>query len=173
MKIEKIQLGELRVNCYFIINTNNECIIVDPGAEAEKIIQKANKYKVKGILVTHSHDDHIGALKEIEKEYDLSHNPKNIENFEYIMINTPGHRFDSITFYFEKEKIMFTGDFLFKDTFGRIDLDGSNTNEMVSSLKLIKNYPSDITIFPGHGNESNLGYEKNNIDNYINYYFDN
>ena len=54
---------------------------------------------------------------------------------------------------------MFTGDFLFKESFGRTDL-GGNNKDMIDSIKLIEKYPDDTTIYPGHGISSNLGKEK-------------
>ncbi|MGL4993859.1 MAG: MBL fold metallo-hydrolase [Bacteroidales bacterium] len=55
--------GEIPVNCY-IIQRDNECFIVDPGYEKERIIEYVNDrgYVVKGILLTHAHIDHIEAL---------------------------------------------------------------------------------------------------------------
>ncbi|MFI3260747.1 MAG: MBL fold metallo-hydrolase [bacterium] len=173
MQIEKINVGSLRTNCYFIIDDKKNCIVVDPGDEFLKIEEKLKDLNLVGILVTHSHYDHIGALEELEEKYNLTHNKFQIDGFNFEVIKTPGHRYDSVTFYFETEKIMFTGDFLFKDTYGRIDLEGSNPKDMYESLAMIKKYPDDVRIFPGHGKDSNLGYEKSNIDNYLNYYYGN
>ena len=85
-----------------------------------------------------------------------------IEEFEFEIIYTKGHADTCITIYFEKEKIMFTGDFLFKDNIGRTDLKTSNQYEMEKSLSKIKKYPNDVIIYPGHGQITNLGYEKEN-----------
>ena len=57
---------------------------------------------------------------------------------------------------------MFTGDFLFKQTVGRTDLPTGSQKEMENSLKKIKDYPDDIIIYPGHGQKTNLKYEKKN-----------
>ncbi len=56
-------LGEIDVNCFFIEH-NNKCYIVDPGYEKEKVIKyvQDNKLEVLGILLTHGHIDHIGAI---------------------------------------------------------------------------------------------------------------
>ncbi len=55
--------GEIPVNCYFIEN-NSKCYIVDPGYEKEKLIDYVKKHnlEVLGILLTHGHIDHIGAI---------------------------------------------------------------------------------------------------------------
>lgn len=58
-----VLLGEIDVNCYFIEH-NKKCYIVDPGYEKEKVINyvRVNQLEVLGILLTHAHIDHIGAL---------------------------------------------------------------------------------------------------------------
>ena len=62
--------GILEENCY-IIHNGRDALIVDPGSEGEKIIDavKASNLKVIGILITHSHFDHIGALEDVKKEF--------------------------------------------------------------------------------------------------------
>ena len=59
---------------------------------------------------------------------------------------------------------MFCGDFIFKDSIGRYDLDGGNIKDMINSIEKIKKYDRYITIYPGHGEKTTLGYE---IDNNI------
>ena len=62
--MEKVLLlGEIPVNCYFIEH-NKKCYIVDPGYEKEKVIKyvKDNNLEVLGILLTHAHIEHIGAI---------------------------------------------------------------------------------------------------------------
>lgn len=168
MLIEKIVVGSLETNCYLVINKKNEVLIIDPGDNFQKIKEKVNKRKVKGILVTHEHFDHIGALEEVESEYNVEVNNFIIKNFDFEVINTPGHRYDSKTFYFKEINSMFTGDFLFDGTFGRIDLPGSNIEDMKKSLVNIKKYPEHINIYPGHGNSTKLKYTE--IDSYLNYF---
>ena len=63
---------------------------------------------------------------------------------------------------------MFTGDFLFKSSYGRTDLGGSD-EDMVKSMNLIKEYPDETIIYPGHGDSSILGDEKHNIPYYFMY----
>lgn len=169
MKIITISVGELQTNCYALINDNNECIIVDPGAEGEKIKTVLKDYLVVGIWITHSHHDHIGAKEELEEYYNVTSNNFEIPTFEVEVIKTPGHRFDSLTFYFKEEKIMFTGDFLFQGTIGRLDLEGSSFNEMLDSLNKIKKYPKDILVYPGHGDSTSLLEETDVINYYINW----
>ena len=162
MKIDRVVVGDYETNCY-ILSINSDVLIVDPGDEYEKIIDKVYGKNILGILITHSHFDHVGALKYFDNVvYDynnLSEKSYNIGKFSFDVIYTPGHTNDSICFYFKEENIMFTGDFIFKNAIGRTDL-GGNYVDMKKSLNKIKNYSDNIKIYPGHGESSTLGEEK-------------
>ena len=167
MKIEKTITGYLDENCY-VVSKDNDCLIVDPGDDVDKIKELVGNRKVLGILITHYHFDHVGALDEAVKKYNApvidykNDKIQNINNFNFEIIPMPGHKEDLVIFYFKDENIMFTGDFLFKKSIGRCDLDGGNYNEMLKSIEKIKKYNRDITIYPGHGEASTLGYEFDN-----------
>ena len=157
MNIKRVVVGSLEENCY-IVEKNNKCIIIDPGDEADKIISNIT-CEVVGILITHYHFDHIGALDELKEKYNLQENNYNIDGFDFEVIDTPGHTSDSKTYYFKDNNIMFVGDFLFKDGIGRMDLPTGSVNEMKKSLDNIFTYPSNTIIYPGHGDKSALGEE--------------
>lgn len=160
MEIKTLKVGYLQTNCYIIIN-NNKALIIDPGDEGELIRKNIKGLDLQAILITHSHFDHIGALKHFEntKVYD----DKNLEEKEYKLIDlkfnvikTKGHTNDSISFYFKNQNIMFTGDFVFEGTVGRTDLETGNMEEMKKSIEKIKEYPLNTIIYPGHGNKTVL-----------------
>ena len=163
MKIINIKVGYLECNCY-ILEIENKVLIVDPGDEYLKIKKELSNKEVLGILLTHNHFDHVGAINEISNDYkvelysydNLEEKEYNIGPFNFEVVFTPGHTKDSITFYFSKNDVMFTGDFLFYDTVGRCDLEGGNFNIMKESITKIKNYNQSITIYPGHGRNTTL-----------------
>ena len=167
MNISKIVVGELQTNCY-LIEKNNECLLIDPGAEYLKIKDFIRDKNVIGILITHSHFDHIGCVKDLVNDYNipvyddnnLKEGINHISTFNIAVIKTYGHTMDSISFYFKETKVMFTGDFLFYDTIGRCDFSESNYEELKKSIKKIKGYSNDIVVYPGHGIETTLGREK-------------
>lgn len=171
MIVETLVLGDLENNCYFLIK-NNDLIIIDPAAEINKIIDKIDKYNLIGIIITHHHFDHVGALKDLVDKYNvpvydysnLAQGTNTIGNFMFKCLLTKGHTSDSISIYFEEEKIMFVGDFIFKDSIGRTDI-GGNMNDMIESINMMKKY-NGITLYPGHGPKTTIDYEKEN-----NYYF--
>ena len=169
MKNKKIVTGALEENCY-VLSDNGTCLIVDPGSDSKNIKELVGTDKIIGILVTHSHFDHIGALRDflnsnrrlkIFKKSNLT-DMKEVEvgNFKFIPIFTPGHSSDSVTFYFQDENAMFVGDFIFRDTVGRCDLPTGSSSEMDKSIAKIKEYSDDINLYTGHGDETTLGREK-------------
>ena len=168
MIVKRYVLGELANNVY-LVQKGNECLIVDPACNFEFIKNIIGDLKLVGILVTHYHFDHIGALNELKKHYNVSifdntNDLNTLDNFDFEIIHNPGHSSDSVSFYFKEEDCMFVGDFIFKRTIGRTDLETGNMKEMLKSLETIKKYSDDILIYPGHGDITKLGYEKlNNI----------
>lgn len=164
MRIKSVVVGSLETNCY-IIEKEGEILIIDPGDEANKIIESITG-EVAGIIITHHHFDHVGALKKVEEYFGLKENVKS-GLFDYEVIKTPGHTDDSLTYYFPKEKVMFTGDFLFYHTIGRCDLPTGSEEDMMKSLELISKYPDNIEIYPGHGPKTSLGKEKQNFKYYF------
>ncbi len=169
MEIKKVIVGELEENCY-IVKENDCCLIIDPGSEFEKIQKAIGNLQVVGVLVTHHHFDHVGALKQVLKTYHTDlYDDNSCQEKEYVVapftfqvIKNPGHTTDSISFYFEKEKIMFVGDFIFFESIGRCDLEGGNFSKMKESIEKLKKYPDDMILYPGHGEKTTLEYEKKN-----------
>jgi len=78
------------------------------------------------------------------------------------IIYSPGHTPGSVCFYFEDEKIIFTGDTLFKSGIGRYDFSYSDKKKLFESLKKILSLPDETIIYPGHGEETTVGIEKIN-----------
>lgn len=168
MKIVKVITGSLEENCYILIKDNN-CLVIDPGDDFDLIKEEIKNYDLLGILITHHHFDHVGALEELIKyknvpiyDYNLDEKEYDINNFKFKIIKTPGHTNDSITFYFYLDEIMFTGDFIFKESIGRTDLPTGNNLDMMSSIDKIKKYNKNIKLYPGHGDSTTLEYEIEN-----------
>ena len=107
MKIEKIVTGLLDENCY-VLKKDNTCLVVDPGDDYQKIKEAVGDAKVLAVLLTHSHFDHIGALRnfltkrsvKIFKKSSVEETGIQIGDFDFQVIFTPGHSKDSISFYF-------------------------------------------------------------------------
>lgn len=178
-------------NCYIVADeTTREAMVIDPGGEAEKIIEmmKILNVNLKYIVLTHCHGDHIGAVTDVQKnlggkilihvieaeglnnkdisltgyigmpeiklepdsrvnDEDLIH----IGNIEFRIIHTPGHTKGGICLYSKEYKMIFTGDTLFRGTWGRTDLPTGNFEDIIRSItNKIMILPENTIIYPGH-----------------------
>ena len=158
-------------NYAYIINENNFKTfgVVDPS-EASPIISYLNEknLKLSYILNTHHHFDHIWGNTELKKLYNakvvgfvgdkhripginitLKDNEKwTFGNSQVKILHIPGHTLGHICFFFEKEKVAFTGDTLFSLGCGRI-FEGDH-KQMLESLNKIKKLPKNTNIYCGH-----------------------
>ena len=165
MKIDCLVVGELEENCY-ILRKNNHVIIIDPGSDGKRIIQEVGDDVVDGILITHYHFDHIGALTMLEEYYHVKANDR-IKGFNYEIIDNPGHTLDSKSFYFPEINSIFVGDFIFDGGIGRCDL-GGDWSLMKKSIKMFLNRFTNEKLYPGHGGTTTVDDERRLLEYYLN-----
>ena len=169
MRIEIIPCLQDNYSYLVIDQKNNTACVIDPS-EADPIIKYLdnNKIKLKFILNTHHHYDHVGGNQKLKEKYgasiigykgdkekipgiDTLVDDQEIwmhESFEAKVIHVPGHTLGHICFYFYKEESIFTGDTLFSLGCGRI-FEGTYS-QMFHSLKKLKKLPKNTKIFCGH-----------------------
>ena len=169
MRVEIIPCLQDNYSYLIIDDNNNSACIVDPG-EAKPIVDylKNKNIKLRYILNTHHHFDHIGGNKYLKKKFgsivvgfkkDINRIPEidvllednqiwKAENFEAKIIHIPGHTSGHICFHFFQEKLVFTGDTLFSLGCGRI-FEGTY-KEMFESLNKIKSLPEETKVYCGH-----------------------
>ena len=169
MKIKIIPCLQDNYSYLVIDEKKNIACVIDP-AEANPIIKYLddNKIKLKFILNTHHHYDHVGGNQKLKKKYgaivigykgDKERIPEidillsdqetwKHENFEAKIIHIPGHTLGHICFYFYKEQSIFTGDTLFSLGCGRI-FEGTYS-QMFDSLMKFKKLPQNTKVYCGH-----------------------
>ncbi len=125
------------------------------------------------ILLTHGHYDHCGGVRskallheadwdvkwlnqqflDFERPLEIERlKQKRIEQGDLVLkvIETPGHTPGSVCFFDEEKRVLFSGDTLFADGFGRTDLNGGDPEKMAESLELVESLNWE-TLCPGHG----------------------
>jgi glyoxylase-like metal-dependent hydrolase (beta-lactamase superfamily II) len=192
MLVETFTVGMLSTNCYVAsCRQTKETIIIDPGLdlplEAQPIFDYVTdaQLKIKYIINTHGHDDHVKADAVFQEKYNVpicihsldmhylseiekAGNPGNVPledgaiiefgTEKLTVMHTPGHTPGSICLV--GAKLTFTGDTLFAGSIGRTDFEGGSMMDMQRSLQKLVALPAHLIIYPGHGETSMLLEEK-------------
>jgi glyoxylase-like metal-dependent hydrolase (beta-lactamase superfamily II) len=170
-EIEQVRLdmGGFEVNAY-VVHAPEGDLIVDAGAEPEKIIDRVRK-PVAAILITHGHPDHVAALDEVRRETEapVYGHPADAEDagvmdYEplrdgedlvmagetFHVLHTPGHSPGSVTFVVGRDQIV--GDLILPGSVGRTDISGASWEEIeVSVRKVMLFWHGTTRLFAGHG----------------------
>lgn len=172
MEIKRLVVGEIEANCYILISGNEICVI-DPGDEAGRIIAELKKTegKLKYIIDTHFHFDHVTANDQVKNECggEILIHEKEKEFLDFVpdrflvdneilkvgndtltVVHTPGHSEGSICLL--HDCYIFTGDTVFLNGHGRVDLVGGSMDDLVVSLKKLNTLiKPGMIVYPGHG----------------------
>ena len=169
MKIQIIPCLQDNYSYLIIDEENNIACVVDPS-EADPVIKylEDTQIKLKFILNTHHHYDHVGGNQKLKEKYgasvvgyegdkeripgiDILVNDQETwiyKNFEAKIIHVPGHTLGHICFYFHKDESVFTGDTLFSLGCGKI-FEGTYA-QMFDSLMKLKELPKNTKVYCGH-----------------------
>ncbi len=78
-------------------------------------------------------------------------------------IPVPGHTIGSVCYYFEEQKVLFSGDTLFAGSVGRSDFPTGNAGQLIRAIKSeLMSLPDDVKVYPGHGESTTIGCERVN-----------
>lgn len=84
-----------------------------------------------------------------------------IEDMTFKVIATPGHTKGSCCYYFEEAGMLISGDTLFEESVGRTDLPTGSMSTLTRSIKeKLADLPDETTVYPGHGDSTTIGHEK-------------
>jgi glyoxylase-like metal-dependent hydrolase (beta-lactamase superfamily II) len=192
MIIKTIVIGAIQENCYVVFDEKSkDAVILDPGGNGpiiEKVIEDLGA-KVKSILLTHGHFDHVGAVEYLADKYKVPFyiskedeewierdstvfgplrkadgylkdgDTLSFANKDIKVIATPGHTQGGVCLLIEDK--LFTGDTLFQGSVGRSDFPGGSFEALIKGIKN-KLIPlgDDVEVYPGHGSTSTIRYEK-------------
>jgi len=194
MQIQRKPMGPYQTNCY-IVTIDGKDIIIDPGVGATQWVMEHVTRPV-AIVNTHGHFDHVWSNQELKERLDIPlYTPKEdvflLQNSTFMpdlppsypdveidgdksvdiadiavrFRHFPGHCPGCSTI--EIGDAMFSGDFIFEGSIGRVDFPFSSPKAMKESLRRFKEIPYDRPVYPGHGNPTTIIREQQNVDRWI------
>ncbi|AWB83244.1 MBL fold metallo-hydrolase [Corynebacterium liangguodongii] len=180
-------------NNVWIVGDDREVYIIDAAHDAEAIAKAVGDRKVKGIIATHGHNDHVDAAPLLSKLvdapvhlhpgddmlwYDENPNEKfvdmedgevfKIAGTELKALLTPGHSPGSMVLYAEEAGVLFSGDTLFQGGPGATGRSYSSFDTIIDSLqKRVLDLPPETIVRTGHGDHTTIGEEAPHLEEWI------
>ena len=194
MQILKKAFGEYATNCYILKGEQGD-LVIDPGEGSFDWVMQ-NTGKIAAVLNTHGHFDHVyddaklqraGAKiyihendafmlradpfetmpESIEADVLIKGQEQSLEiagfnvKFNLFAGHTPG------SCMIEAGGVIFSGDVIFKGSIGRWDFPFSSGEQMRESLHKILQIKGDFTLYPGHGPNTSLAAERQNLKYFL------
>jgi len=196
MTVKKQPMGPYQTNCY-IATIDEKDFIIDPGVGALGWLKQHVKNPV-AILNTHGHFDHVWSNQAVKEAFKIPiYVPKDdafmlekdplgqgtppseadflIEGDNLLMLDgvkieylhMPGHTPGNSVIVIDNG--MFSGDFIFENSIGRVDFPFSSPEDMKKSIHKFLKLTDDKTVYPGHGNNTSVKVEQSRVGNWLNY----
>lgn len=181
-------------NNVWLVGDDDEVIVIDAAHDAEAIVAAVDGRRVRSIVCTHAHNDHVNAAPALADRtgapillhaadaalWGLSHNDRQwdvdlrdgeaieVADVEGAILHTPGHAPGAVCLYFPTLEVVFTGDTLFAGgpgATGRSFSDFPTIIESISSRLL--SLPSATVVHAGHGADTTIGDEAPHLDEWV------
>lgn len=179
VRARKFSVGDWDNNVY-VIECYGQGLIVDGAAEPDRILPEVQGLEVVGIVQTHNHQDHTGALRPLvdtlsvpvyahaDDEIPVPAVP--IDDMGVLLVggqelrafHTPGHTPGSTCYLIGDH--LFTGDTLFPGGPGATGGDPARFALIMASLDRIFELPDETRVSPGHGLDTTIGRERANLE---------
>ena len=180
-------------NNIWVFGNDDEVIVVDAAHTAQPIIDAVAGRRVKAIVCTHAHNDHITVAPELSTKLDapiyvhpgdqmlweqtwgdlghdtLEHGQKlEVAGTEVVVVNTPGHSPGSCCLYVLEAGELFSGDTLFSGGPGATGRSYSDFDTIIDSIRdNLLTLPEDTIVRTGHGDHTTIGREAPHLEEWI------
>jgi glyoxylase-like metal-dependent hydrolase (beta-lactamase superfamily II) len=190
IEIHKLVVGPVDNNVFVLRDkATGDAVLLDAANEHDKLLPLAERLKVRRILETHGHWDHIQAIPQMreagyevavtaedaprlkEVGYDVFLEPETVIEVGRTRLHTiltPGHTAGSMCFVVEGSPILFSGDTLFPGGPGATSFEGGDFPTIIRSIdEKLFTLPADTKVLPGHGDDTTIGTERPHLQEWI------
>lgn len=177
-------------NNVWVVGDDTECVVIDAPHDVAPILALVGERRLKAILCTHAHDDHVRMAPKLRTEtqapillhpddrpvWELTHPGElwdvdlsegqiiEVAGTRLRVIHTPGHAPGAVCFYAEDLGRVFTGDTLFQGGPGATGRSFSDYDTIVASItERLLVLPDETVVHTGHGDDTTIGAEKSNL----------
>jgi glyoxylase-like metal-dependent hydrolase (beta-lactamase superfamily II) len=180
-------------NNVWVVGNDEECVIIDAAHDARSILEAVAGRQVRAVLLTHAHDDHIGATGDLSEAtgapsylhpddrqlWDRVHpfapdraladgDVFEVGGLRLVALHTPGHAPGACSFYSADLGAVFTGDTLFQGGPGATGRSFSDFPTIIDSIRgKLLTLPTDTVVHTGHGDDTTVGAEAPDLEAWI------
>ncbi|HEY2299811.1 MAG TPA: MBL fold metallo-hydrolase [Jatrophihabitans sp.] len=181
-------------NNVWIVGDDDECVVIDAAHDADAILRAVDGRRLRAILCTHAHDDHVNAAPAVAEVtgapilinvadrvlWDLTHPEREPDGYltdrERIeiaastleVLHTPGHAPGAVCFYAPDLGVLFSGDTLFQGGPGATGRSYSDFGTIIESIRTrLLTLPAETVVHTGHGDDTTIGAEAPHLDEWI------
>jgi glyoxylase-like metal-dependent hydrolase (beta-lactamase superfamily II) len=177
-------------NNVWVVGDDTECVVVDAPHDVDGILAVVGGRRVKAVLCTHAHDDHVRVAPALRERvqapiflhpddrplWELTHRDElwdvdladgdviEVAGTTLRVLHTPGHAPGGVCFYAEDLGCVFTGDTLFSGGPGATGRSYSDRDQLVDSIEAaLLTLPEDTVVHTGHGEDTTVGSERDHV----------
>jgi glyoxylase-like metal-dependent hydrolase (beta-lactamase superfamily II) len=178
----------------WLIGDDDEVIVIDPGEEAEPVLELVGDREIVAVICTHGHERHVEAAVEVaerdeapvalhrsdrlfwrkahpdvQPEIEMAHGGRfEVADVALEVIHTPGHTPGSVSLYCEDLGLVFTGDTL--AAIGPVPHEGDYPDfaaQLTAIGERLLDLPPETRVLPGHGEETTIGDAAKQFDGWV------
>ncbi|MGN9779654.1 MBL fold metallo-hydrolase [Micromonospora sp. H33] len=181
-------------NNVWVLGDDAECVVVDAPHDVDAILAVVGDRRVRAILATHAHDDHVRVAPALARAtgapvllhpadrvlWDLVHPDEppggdlrdggtvEVAGTSVLVLHTPGHSPGACSFHVPALGVVFTGDTLFAGGPGATGRSYSNFGTIIRSIRdLLLTLPPETVVHPGHGASTTTGAELPHLEEWL------